>query len=229
VQATSADSARFLLIGHNMKTLPVMATLLFLAASAAAQQRVDVFFDVEGVRRTGSAVGFTPGVTRFEPQFNTGGGVGGGLNFFFGDRLSLEAKVAGLGTKGRVRIIGSDFIGTADLGWTQLYPISGVLQWHLAENGVFRPYVGAGVVHTILRNVNKQVGAGATGIRFKDPTGLVIDGGLEFNFGHRWSLLGDARYVPMETNSRATFPGTTSALTMHVRPLIVSFGMAHRF
>ena len=91
-----------------------------------------------------------------------------------------------------------------------------------------RPYIGGGVVHTILRNVNKQVG-GASGIRFKDPTGVVIDGGVEFKLARKWSLLGDARYVPMETNSRVTFPGTGSGLDMHVRPLIVSFGLGYRF
>ena len=75
-----------------MKPLFTALAILLLAASAFGQKRVDIFFDVEGVRRTGSLSGFTPGATRFEPQFQTGGGVGGGLNFFFSDRLSLEAK-----------------------------------------------------------------------------------------------------------------------------------------
>ena len=87
---------------------------------------------------------------------------------------------------------------------------------------------GAGVVYTVLRNINKQIGGGATGIEFKDPTGLVLDGGLEFPLGHKWSLLADARYVPMETSSHVNFPGTTSSLDMHVRPLIVSFGAAYK-
>ena len=210
---------------------PLLATVLILlvSAAAAAQQRIEIFFDAEGVRRSGSVSAFTPGATRFEPHFQSGGGVGGGLNFFLSDRVSLEAKVAALATKVRVRVIGSDFIGTADLGWAQLYPISAVLQWHLAERRAFRPYIGAGVVHTVLRNINKQVGDGATGIRFKDPTGVVIGGGLELSIARKWSLLGDARYVPMETSSQVTFPGTTSALKMHVRPLIVSFGLGYKF
>ena len=210
-----------------MKPLRNIAIVLSLAAPAAAQNRVDIFFDAEGVHRSGVTSNFTPGL-RFEPQFNTGGGVGGGLNFFLTDRVSLEAKLAALGTKVRVRMFGSDFVAIADLGWAQLYPISAVIQWHLLERGAVRPYIGAGVVHTILRNVNKQVGGGASGIRFKDPTGVVVDGGVEFKLARKWSLLGDARYVPMETNSRVTFPGTTSGLNMHVRPLIVSFGLGYR-
>jgi outer membrane protein len=212
-----------------MKRLMLAIAICLLAASAAAQQRVEIFFDAEGVRRSNVTSRFTPGTTEFEPQFNTGGGVGGGFNFFLSDRVSLETKVAALATKVRVRIIGSDFVGTADLGWAQLYPISAVVQWHLLEHGAFRPYIGGGAVHTILRNINKQVGAGASGIRFKDPTGVVVDGGVEISLARKWSLLADARYVPMETKSRVTFSGTGSALNMRVRPLIVSFGAGYKF
>lgn len=203
--------------------------LLLCFATPAVAQRVVIFVDGEGVRRSNTSSNLAPGVTQFQPQFRTGGGVGGGLNFFLTDRVSLETKVAALGTKMRVRVIRGDFIGTADLGWTQLYPISAVLQWHLVERGAVRPYIGAGVVHTILKNVNEAVGEGATGIRFKDPTGLVLDGGLAFALGRKWSLLGDARYVPMETRSRVSFTGTPAALDMRVRPLIVSFGLGYRF
>jgi len=211
-----------------MKSAVVIAVLL-VAIPAFAQRRVDIFFDVEGVKRTGRLSTFSPGTTRFEPSFQNGGGVGGGVNLFVSDRLSFEAKVAALGTKSRIRVIGSDFIATADLGWAQIYPISATMQWHLLEHGTVRPYIGVGVVHTILKNINKRIGPTATGIRFKDPTGLVLDGGLELNLGRRWNLLADARYVPIETTSRATFPGTTSSVDLRVRPAIVSFGLGYRF
>ena len=213
---------------HPMRSIFLALAVTATALPALAQQHVVLFFDAEGVRRTGTTTRFTPGVTRFEPTFQTGGGAGGGLNWFFTDRVSLEAKLAGLGTKTRLRIVGSDFIGTADLGWSQIYPVSAVLQWHLTERGAMRPYIGAGAVHTIMRNINEQIGAGATGIRFKDPTGLVVDGGLEFHIGKKWGLLADARYVPLETKSRAIFPGTSSSVEMSVRPLIVSFGLGFK-
>jgi len=210
-----------------MKPVVVIAVAL-VALPALAQRRVDVFFDVEGVQRTGKATNFSPG-TRFEPSFQNGGGIGGGFNLFVSDRLSFEAKVAALQTKSRIRVVGSDFIATADLGWAQIYPISAVMQWHLLEHGTIRPYIGAGVVHTVLRNINERFGPTATGVHFKDPSGLVLDGGLEFNLGRRWNLLADARYVPIESKSRTTFPGTPSSVDLSVRPAIVSFGLGYRF
>ena len=210
-----------------MKSVVVIAVAL-VAFPAFAQRRMDVFFDVEGVHRTGKATNFTGG-TRFEPSFQSGGGIGGGFNLFVSDRLSFEAKVAALETKSRIRVVGSDFIATADLGWAQIYPISAVMQWHLTEHGTIRPYIGGGVVYTVLRNINERFGPSATGVHFKNPGGLVVDGGLEFNLGRRWNLLADARYVPIETKSRTTFPGTASSVDLSVRPAIVSFGLGYRF
>src|SRR3989442_14610608 len=133
-----------------MKHFVLSALILATAAPLLAQRRVDLFFDVEGVRRSSKRKDFTPGI-RFEPSFNAGGGVGGGANFFFSDRVSLEGKVSGLGTKMHVRVVGSDFVALADLGYAQIYPISAVLQWHMLERGVMRPYVSAGVSHVVLR------------------------------------------------------------------------------
>jgi outer membrane protein len=211
-------------------TIALLAVLLIglAAAPLMAQRRIDFLIDAEGARRTGHNELFTPGI-RFDPQFGTGGGAGVGLNFFLSDRVSIEAKAAALESRLRVRIAGSDFIATANLGRAQIFPISAVLQWHLSEHGTIRPYLGAGVAHVILRDVNHSVTSSATGIHFKDPTGFVVDGGLEINLSKRFGIYGDARYIPVETKSTASFVGTTSAVQMNVRPLIVSGGIAWRF
>jgi outer membrane protein len=211
-----------------MKTLLAALFVVLAAAPLAAQRRVDFLVDAEGARRTGKNTGFSPG-TRFDPQFGTGGGIGVGLDFFLSDHVSIEAKAAALESRLRVRTVGSDFVAIADLGRAQVYPISAILQWHLSEHGTIRPYIGAGVVHVILHNVNRSVGTSASGIHFKDPTGFVVDGGLEFNLSKRWGIYGDARYVPVESQSTATFVGTSSSVKMKVRPLIVSSGLAWRF
>ncbi len=92
-----------------------------------------------------------------------------------------------------------------------------------------RPYIGVGAAHVILRNINKPIGSTASRVHFKDPTGLVLDGGLEFSLARKWSVYGDARYIPMETNSRATFTDTISRLDLRVRPVIVSFGLGYKY
>lgn len=212
-----------------MKKQLLAAALVTLAAMPLlAQRRVDLIVDAEGVRRTARPTGFTPNQTRYEPRFNTGGGLGVGINWFFSDRVSLETKAAILESDVRVRITGSDYIAFADLGRAQIYPITAVLQWHLNEHGALRPYLGAGAGYTILRNIERS-GTGFTGVRFRDPVGLVLDGGIEWRLSSKWGLSGDVRYIPMETNSRATFVGTSSSANVNARPVIVGFGIIYHF
>ncbi len=213
-----------------MKKLMLLSLLAAVASPLFAQGRMDLLVDAEGVRRTGSNTSFVPGTIRFEPTFATGGGVGVGLNFFLGRNASIELKAAQLESNVRLRIIGSDSVQIITLGREKIYPLSAILQWHPVDHGTFRPYLGAGVVHTIFHDVNKQIpSTSVKATRFRDPTGLVVDGGLELAVGKNWSAYGDARFVPLETKSRATFVGTNSATDISVRPLIVSAGLAYHF
>ena len=210
-----------------MKQLLAAAALVAIAAPAFAQHHVVFFVDAEGVRRGNRAV-FEPNVVRYEPRFDTGGGLGGGINFFFGERLSLEAKVAALESRLHLRRSGSDFVTVADLGYAQFYPITALLQWHMSEGTAIRPYIGAGIGYVIVRSISRRT-FGLSGVNFDNPTGLVVDGGLELSLSKRWSLLGDARYTPIETRSNVTFIGASSTARVDVKPLIVSTGIAFRF
>jgi outer membrane protein len=206
-----------------------MATVVLLLCCTPlfAQKRVDLIVDAEGVRRTGENTSFTPG-TRFDPSFSTGGGLGLGIDWFTSDRVSFELKVAALESDLTVRTIGSDFILVAQLGHAQVYPVTALVKWHVLEHGSFRPYLGIGAAYVVLRDIERQTSR-FSGINFKDPIGLVVDGGLMLELSKRWALSGDVRYVPIETSSRASFAGTESSVELNVKPLIVAFGIGYRF
>jgi outer membrane protein W len=211
-----------------MKHVVALFFAVATAAPALAQRHVMIFVDSEGVRRS-NKIEFQPNVITYEPRFDTGGGVGGGLNFFFGgERVSLETKVAALESRLHLRRTGSDFVTVADLGYAQIYPITAILQWHMLEGTAFRPYIGAGAGYIILRNIKKDT-FGLTGVNFGNPVGLVVDGGVELSFSKRWSILADARYTPIESKSHVTFLGVNSEAEIRVRPLIVSAGIGFRF
>jgi len=210
-----------------MKRFAAVLALAFLAAPAFAQLGWEIIVDAEGVHRAAGISNhfqFEPGTTVYEPEFDNGGGAGVGLNFWLSGRMSVETKVAGLVSHLRVRQAGSDFISVADLGDAQIYPITAIVQWHPMEHGTLRPYLGIGAAHIILRNIEKQ----GFGVTFDDPTGVVVDGGLRLALSSRWSVYGDARYVPIETKSKASFTNGGS-VELKVRPLIAAFGVAYRF
>ena len=210
------------------KQLFAALVAMLVAMPLLAQRRVDLIVDVEGVRRTSEPREFTPNQTRFSPRFAAGGGVGAGINWFFSDRVSLEAKAAALESHVRVRINGSDYVAIADLGNSQIYPITAVLQWHMNEHGAIRPYVGAGGAYTILRDIDKS-GAGFSGIHFKDPFGVVLAAGLEWRLSSKWGLNGDLRYIPLESNARTVFIGSQSSVNLNSRPVIGSAGVVYHF
>jgi outer membrane protein W len=208
----------------------IVSFLLILLAAAgplAAQRRVEVIVDAEGVRRTGTTT-IEPNQVSYVPRFDDGGGVGLGVAWFVTDRIAFEVKAAALASQLTVRRTGSDFITVGELGWAQIYPLSVLVQWHPVDGGSFRPYVGAGLGYVILRDVEKSAG-GVTGVAFDDPAGLVVNAGLRIPFSSRWSLSGDVRYVPLETRGRARFAGTDASAEIEVRPLIVAAGLAYRF
>ena len=209
-----------------MKRLIVFALLLVVAVPAAAQ-RVDLIVDAEGVRRTNRFV-FEPNQVRYEPQFNNGGGLGIGVNWFFSSRVSMELKAAALDSRLRVRRMGSDFVAVADVGHAQIFPITALLQWHMLEEGAIRPYIGAGAGYVVLKNIEKPF-IEAQGVEFDDPTGLVVNGGILIPISKRFSATADARYTPIETQARAAFIGTPSRVEIEVKPLVVSFGIAYHF
>src|SRR6476659_8528005 len=95
VQAHQGDSAGFASCVYAgcgrtassfMKRFAILT--LLVAGPLFAQHRVDIFVDAEGVHRSSKAT-FEPNVVRFEPRFDNGGGIGGGINVFMGDRVSL--------------------------------------------------------------------------------------------------------------------------------------------
>lgn len=204
--------------------------LLLVAVSAGAQEKVDLLIDLEGVHRTAGLdpVAGASGVI-YTPDFDNGGGIGGGVNWHFSSRVSLELKVAALLTGAEVRVVGPDFIGVIELDDSQVFPITAVLQWHPFEKGSFRPYFGAGVSHVILKNIEETTLTPE--IEFDDPTGLVLNGGVRLIMSKRWSMYGDAKYIALETSGSVRFDDTAAPVEadLNVRPLVVAFGLAYHF
>jgi outer membrane protein W len=227
--AVPAFTGLFLARSAGMKTLCLLLLAAVIAPTALAQRTLELIVDAEGVRRTGKTRSEI-GVQELRPTFGTGWGIGGGLNLWLSDRVSVEGKVAGFLSRLNVQTRGSDFVVNAQLGHAQIYPLMAVVQWHPVEHGAMRPYIGIGAAHVILRNVKEQIGSsGASGIRFHDPTGLLLDAGLRIAMSKRWSLSGDVRYVPVETRGRTELTGTAASARFEMKPLIVGFGTAYRF
>ena len=206
----------------------LFATVMAIAAALplAAQRRIDLLVDVEGVYRQ-SGIDAGDGAVIYSPRFETGGGIGAGVNVWMTGRVSLEVKAAVLASEMELRFVDGDAVSVVDVGFVNMIPISAVVQWHPFEDVGVRPYFGVGVVHVIMQDVEERALIPRT--NFGSDTGLLLNAGVRIPLSKRWAVTGDARYVPVETRGTVRFGDDDTRGDLDVRPLVVSFGVAYSF
>lgn len=208
------------------RTAVCLFAMVMSALPLAAQRRVDLIVDVEGVhRQSGIDAGESGAI--YTPEFDNGGGIGAGVNVWMTGRVSLEVKAAVLASNMQLRFINGDAVAILDVGYVNMIPISAVAQWHPFEEGAVRPYFGAGVVYVMMEDVEARGQTPRT--EFGSDTGLLLNAGLRVPLSKRWALTGDARYVPVETRGNVRFGDSETGGDLDVRPLVVGFGVAYTF
>jgi outer membrane protein W len=173
------------------------------------------------------------GPTEFELEqaeltFDDANGFGISANFFWGRRISTELAVYSL--RSDAVLTGSGNLPYAlDLGSMNLTPITGTLQFHFAREAFLSPYVGVGVAHVIVGNLESDdlnlVGIGP--IDVDDEFSYVANAGLSLRLTPNFSLGLDAKYIPLRPGSRAL--GDVQDVELRIDPLIVSVGARFRF
>ena len=98
-----------------------MVMAMVIALPVAAQRRVDLLIDVEGVYRQ-SGIDAADGTAVYTPQFETGGGIGAGVNVWMTGRVSLEVKAAVLASDMELRFVDGDAVSVLDVGFVNMIP-----------------------------------------------------------------------------------------------------------
>lgn len=207
-----------------MKTLIPAVLALLCAFPLAAQNRFfDVTASVVWVDPTGNG-SFNDLADPADIEFDGDLGYGASVNFFLSDRISIEiaASKTSPETTIRRRTIG----GAA--GDFDIVPITGVVQFHLAPNGTFDPYIGAGAAYVLFGDVDGV--DDIQNIDVEDDVGLAVNAGLDIKIGPRWGIVLDGKYVPIESNASAIIVGhSDQAGRVDVSPIILSAGLRLRF
>ena len=160
-------------------------------------------------------------------DFDGNVGYGAAANVFFSDRLSVEFAISRVDTDTTVRRRAVTTPG----GNLEMMPVTGVLQFHFAPNGVIDPYLGAGAAYVLFDDVADNGVSGLEKIDFEDDAGLAINAGIGIRLGQRFGIVLDGKYVPLESNAKAVVLGTgqTSEGKVDISPIILSGGLSLRF
>jgi outer membrane protein W len=214
-----------------MKRLFLVFFVILLATPVFAADR---FFDLTGwatwvkPQSSNTFNSSTPNQP-FDINFDGKLGYGAGVNVFLGDTWSIALDASEVKPDAKYGFPGA----TLNQGRIKMIPITGVLQWHLIPKGVIDPYVGAGAAYIIfdnLQNVNDVGHVGVRQINFKDDAGLVVNGGIGFNFSPRIGITGDVKYVPLKASATAVFAtGPNQSQKIKINPVIASAGLTIHF
>lgn len=165
-------------------------------------------------------------------DFDSEPGYGLAVNFFIGNRLSLEASAyrfdpEAAATSNDPGIIAGSF------GSLEVIPLTLVLQLHLLPDSTFDPYIGLGVGYVLLDDIETQEDLEQIDIERID---LDDDYGLVFNAGFSWDLMAglainvDAKYMPVDSGATVVFlTGPAQETSFEVNPLILSAGLSLQF
>lgn len=114
------------------------------------------------------------------------------------------------------------------LGSFKHLPPTLTLQYHFAPEGVFRPYLGAGVNLTLISDVNLAV-PGVGELDLEDSSfGMAGQAGCDVKLGQKLFLNADVKYVAIRSDVTLAASGQ-KVTAVKVDPWLIGFGLGYRF
>lgn len=212
-----------------MKHAVAIAVLVTLAAVPAFGQ--NRFFDLTGYAAwvdTSSEGTFDDGADPVDINFDGTLGYGIAANVFWGERISTEFAIVRVNSDINFRQRAVANAGTE----AEMMPITAVLQFHLAPNGTFDPYIGAGAAYVLIDDVDRPSeldNVDFESLDFDDDVGLAINAGLGIRLTENFGITLDAKYVPLESSATAVRTTGDQEVRFDLNPVILSAGLSLRF
>ena len=153
------------------------------------------------------------------------------FTYMVSDNIGLELiagtarhTVSGVGT----------VIGGAKLVETNVLPPTLTVQYHMAPEGAFRPYVGVGANYTTFFNTKAQsdlIGvAGATKVKMKDSFGWAAQVGFDVPVNDKMFVNFDAKYIDLSTKATLTTTGLgVQTVKVKLNPIVLGVGIGTKF
>jgi outer membrane protein W len=220
---------------YSMKSLKFALAVAVTVLSAVPALAQDRAFDITAfaVWVDPNSEGTFDSQTPNQPlnvEFDGDLGYGLSANIFWGNRISTEFGISRVEPEPRFRTRAVNITGPDSI---EMMPITAVVQFHLAPNGVIDPYIGAGAAYVLFNDVD-SIGdlddAGVSRIDFEDDAGLVVNAGLSLRFSPRLALNVDGKYVPVSSSATATYvTGPASETDIDINPVMFSAGLQFRF
>lgn len=214
------------------------AVRLFLILSLVSLAAVPAFAQSRSVDLTGYVSWMDPSGDNtivddpdgsIDLNFDADQGFGLALDVFWSNRISTELAVMKFSPEAAFEGSG----GFEDLiaGDLDMMPITAALRFHFAPESRFDPYLGAGVGYILFDEIDSSnlddIDIGALDV--DDDYGFLLNAGFSFDITPNFAIVGDAKYVPVESSINAVGADDAEAIDLEINPLILSAGISFQF
>jgi outer membrane protein len=126
------------------------------------------------------------------------------------------------------RIRGAGALAGADVGRTRVVSPTLTLQYHFADFGAFKPYVGVGGTWT--HYFYDRAGPGFTNFNVKNSVGPVAQMGFDYMIDRNWGFNIDLKRLMVRPNASALLGGAVPVQArLKIDPWLASVGLTYRF
>lgn len=128
------------------------------------------------------------------------------VTYMLTDHIGTELLAAwpfthGIDRKGPAYSNGLDFpSGKTRLGNVDHLPPTLSLQWHFNPDGVFRPYIGAGINYTLFSGEELRGQLSGADLNLKDSFGPAGQIGVDIGSSKNWFVNLDVRYIDIDSD-----------------------------
>ncbi|MER9690260.1 OmpW family protein [Mesorhizobium sp. M0139] len=145
------------------------------------------------------------------------------ISYYFTDNIATELI---LGTT-YANIEGQGAIGAlGNVGKVWLLPPTLTLQYHFANFGAFKPYIGAGVNYTIFYN---QHAGSADALHVKNTFGTALQVGFDYMVDQHWGVNFDVKKLFLKPDFDVTVDGAKQTGRAELDPWLIGAGVTYRF
>ena len=150
------------------------------------------------------------------------------FSYFFTDNIAAELTLAV--TEHSVRA-SNTAAGNVDLGKVKLLPPTLTLQYHLAPDAQYRPYIGAGVNYTIFFDEEGCPSSNTIALKtdYEDAFGLALQAGIDIGITEKLAINFDVKKIFLQTEATVTTTGPRLKTDVDIDPWLIGVGLSYRF
>ena len=215
---------------HKILGLPAVLSLLLLAMPVHAHEAGQWVYKVGVGTVVPDDSVLLPGILGpgTSVEVDAGSSATFTLTYFFTRNLAFDLLAAFPFDHDIVLV--TDGVG-AKIADTNHLPPTFSLQYHLAPEGNFRPYVGVGANWTTFFNtdVTPELEEAGFYLDLESSFSWAAQLGADFLIGDDWLVNADVRYIDLESDAFLRTPSGNAAGPVGIDPMVYSLSIGYRF